>query len=64
MEFAQYGEDDMDEMKNQLLTATKISQGPSGSVHPQVDEDSEITRDSQFWKPKRKGRGRGGYGRE
>ena len=53
----------MKEMKNQLFTSTQISQGPYGETrtHGGID-DSEQSAGTM--KTKRKGRGRGGYGRD
>ena len=53
----------MDEMKNQLLTSTQISQGPYGETRALNGvDDSEHSAGAM--KTKRKGRGRGGYGRD
>lgn len=62
MEFAQYGEDDIGEMTEQLLTSCQISQGPFGELSQKKGVDE--SHDSDAILAKRKGRGRFVYGRD
>jgi len=64
MEFAQYGEDDMDDMKLQLKDSCTNGQGPYGEVRGKNDTEDDDGADTQVTIRKRKGRGRGGFGRE
>lgn len=65
MEFAQYGEDDIPEMRQTLLTSCNISKGPYGETKNSTDQSVDDEESGVFIGSKRKkGRGRGGYGRE
>mmetsp|Transcript_10724 Transcript_10724/g.13382 ORF Transcript_10724/g.13382 Transcript_10724/m.13382 type:complete len:224 (-) Transcript_10724:1766-2437(-) len=64
MEFAQYGEDDLDDMKKQLLESCRHGQGPYGEVRHMNSTGDDDEDSIQVAPRKRKGRGRGGFGRE
>ena len=66
MEFAQYGEDDIGEMTNQLFNSChKHGTGPYGEIGNTntTNPDDSASASGQDQKRKR-GRGRGGFGRE
>lgn len=65
MEFAQYGEEDIGEMKKQLLESCKIGQGPYGEIrHSGIGDGESEDSGAQIIARKRKRRGIGGFGRE
>lgn len=64
MEFAQYGEDDIPEMKSQLETSCKLSKGPYGetsTLQGPVNDNDSIDKLNNSQKPRRR---RGRYGRD
>lgn len=63
MEFAQYGEEDIDDMKKQLLESTRYSQGPYGEIRNK-NEEHEESGDVMMPSSRRRGRRLGGFGRE
>lgn len=67
MEFAQYGEDDLDDMKKQLKESCSYGTGPYGEIKGKNDttlEDDADEVQEPRGKRKGRGRGRGGFGRE